>query len=252
MAFRAEDLRNLEEVLSACLGRFVEAPASIQLICTDGPRTTGRGRDGLVFRLPDERHAKMIRESWDEDRRTLPYSGIVFPEGSVLTVLFDCKSGSVPNILKPVADEIAIFNSAGNRIGYIEKYSYSFYPNSRKADEEIGYFRFDFHVDAMGEGDLGDHSHFHLHRTVDGGFRLPTGPVTEFDKIVSSLERVLAPEERERRHQRWFRAGKFKGLLMDLTAEGIRNLKGTLYPRTSQWNQFAFRQRYEEFIAEFA
>lgn len=193
----------------------------------------------------------MVRENWESDRRTMPLTGVLFPDDSLVTILFDCKVGPVPNSLKPVAHEIAIKDGDDQTIGYVEKYSYCFYPNSRKAEEQIGYFRYDFHMDAMGDGDLGEHSHFHLHRAVDSGFRMPTGPVIEFDKVISGVESVLAPQQRAARHARWFRSGRFQALLMDLTVAGIEKLKENCFPRARDWNQFQSRLQYNQFITEY-
>ncbi len=61
-------------------------------------------------------------------------------------------------------------------MGYVEKYSYCFYHNSKLADS-IGYFRYDFHADKMGDDGLGEHTYFHFHRKLEDSFRHATGPM---------------------------------------------------------------------------
>lgn len=249
MPFQVDNLSDLTEILQASLSRFLESPGSIRIPSVDGPRKVSKS--SLVYRLPKEAEAKKVSEGWKNDRRSIPQTGILFPDNSVMTILFDCKAGNIPGNLKQVASEIAIKNTSGYNIGYIEKYCYCFYPNSLKAEEEIGYFRYDFHIEAMGDGDLGEHSHFHLHRKVDGGLRLPTSAVTEFDKIVSCVERILAPQERKQRHERLFNGGKFEELLMDLTVDGVTQLKERMFDRKKDWNNFTMRTKYESFIANY-
>lgn len=159
----------------------------------------------------------------------MPKEGIIFPEGSVLTILFEAKGLPFENLLAPVRHQVAISDTNEIMIGYVEKYSYCFYPNSKLADT-IGYFRYDFHADKMGAGDLGDHSYFHFHRQLEESFRHATGPILDYGEIVSGLERVLAPKERQARLKKTFEVGDYYALTMDLTLEGIQQLRDKLYP----------------------
>ena len=136
----------------------------------------------------------------------------------------------------------------GDAFGYIAKYCYCFYPNSELA-ETIGYLRYDFHSESMGEGDLGEHTYFHMHhRKVEKAFRLPTGPMLDFDKIVSGIEKVLSPAVRQQRLKKLFLAGEFELLLFDLTVNGVHNLAQSL---EIDWNAFKHAESYYAFLNEY-
>ncbi len=103
----------------------------------------------------------------------------------------------------------------------------------------------------MGEGDLGDHSYFHMHhRQVEHGFRMATGPMLEFDKIVSGIESILAPAQRKRRFQKLFDAGKFTELLADLTVDGIIKMCDEM-KSSGRWKHFAHKDAYTQFEKDY-
>jgi hypothetical protein len=246
----ADDLDRLVKTLESMLDRFKESGSIFLRDCTVPIVTkSGKGKEAksiITHSLPKESKSKEIRESWKNNRRLLPDAGIVFPDGSILTILFICKSLPIPKKLSPIAKDIEIYGSAGC-IAYIDQYSYCFYPNSKNADA-VGYFRYDFHVDKMGSGDLGEHTYFHFHRSLEGEFRHATGPMFEFDKIVSGIERVLAPKYRQERLEKTFLSGKFEKLLLDLTSEGIDQLAQSMMKNKSVHSKFKHQAAFEAFM----
>lgn len=233
MPLEAPDLDCLAKTLESMLDRFKRSASIVFFDCAPAAVSKeGKGRnarDVINFALPKANMATAIRQAWESDRRNIPRSGIVFPDNSIMTVLFVCKSLPMPKQLSTIEKDIEISGSDGP-VGYVDKYSYCFYPNSKLADE-IGYFRYDYHFDKMGDGDLGEHTYFHFHRRSDGGFRHATGPMFEFDKLVSGIETILAPKQRAERLKRDFLAGEFRKLLFDLTVEGIFQLHAKLHGR---------------------
>lgn len=246
MPIQATNLKGLVHSLESLLDRF-ERSYSVRLLDRELPRVDKQGN--LSYSIPRTVRASDIRAAWKNDRRKMPESGIVFPDGSVMTVLFKCSPLPVPGVLKPVEQDVLIETPgiAPDPFALVEKYCYCFYPNSEKA-EEIGYFRYDFHSESMGTGDLGDHTYFHMHhRKADEGFRLPTGPVMEFDVLVSACEKVLAPQNRESRLKHAFLSGQFESLLLDLTVDGVIRLGENLMNGT-EWKSFKHRRKYEAFL----
>ena len=236
----------LAYTLESFLARFLNS-GSINLV-ESAVRYERRKKPNVVqLSIPNEPRAKEIRECWERDRRSIPRSGIVFPDGSVMTILFECCELPVPQALSSVADQITLIRDSAP-YAYVRRYSYCFYPNSEAA-EFIGYFRYDFHLDSMGDGDLGEHTYFHLHhRQVENGFRLTTGAVIEFDKLVSGIEGTLAPKTRRDRLQRLFDTGKFDELLFDLTVEGVKSMGNDAMSKRSQWKLYQHKAEYERFI----
>lgn len=224
------------DITKSLLDRFVTGHSITLLGEHFDNKPVGKGsakRDSLRYSIPKSDTTKRIRECFADDRRSMPKEGIIFPDGSVLTILFEAKGLPFEKLLSPVMHHIAISDPDEKKmIGYVEKYSYCFYPNSKLADT-IGYFRYDFHAEKMGDGDLGDHSYFHFHRQLDECFRHATGPILDFGEVVSGLERILAPKEREARLQKTFEAGEYLALTMDLTLEGIQKLREKIYPAKS-------------------
>ena len=161
-------------------------------------------------------------------------------------MLFSARGLPFERILTPIAQHVAINDESGEMIGYVEKYSYCFYPNSEVADK-IGYFRYDFHVESMGDGDLGEHTYFHFHRQLDESFRHATGPILDYGEIVSGLEKILAPKTREARLKAGFQKGNFEALLMDLTLQGIMDLRKKLF-HEPEWKFFKHKQKYDDFL----
>ncbi len=200
--------------------------------------------------VPNKRAAKEIRDKWSSDRRSMPKCGLIFPDNSVLTVYIRAKTLPFNQLFEPIKRHVAI-NGEKELIGYFDQYSYCFYPNSEAADR-IGYFRYDFHADSMGDGGLGAHSYFHFHRRLDESYRHATGPVLDVGDVVSGIESVLSPKERLRRLKQVFNSGDFDALLMDLTVEGVEDFRKTHFAETqSQWNRFKHKARYEAFEKRF-
>ena len=249
MPLEADNLKSLGQVLESMLDRFKQG-GSIRLqdyAPAEHQKAPKGSQDIVKLSIPRSEKVSSIRDAWKNDRRSMPKSGIVFPDDSILTVLFVCKSLPLPKELSIIKNDIQILNSnTQESIGYIDQYSYCFYPNSKKADE-IGYFRYDFHFEDMGNGDLGEHTYFHFHRSTEETFRHATGPMIEFDKVVSGIERVLSPAERSRRLEKTFLRGEFPKLLMDLTLDGIRKLHFRL-KKENVLNDFQHETAYTDFM----
>lgn len=235
----------LKQTIESLLVRFLDS-GSISLVEPSCRLERKKTPNKLILSIPNQDRSKEIRNAWENDRREVPRSGIVFPDGSIMTVLFQCSELPIPKPLEPIRNQI-IFVRDERAFAFVERYSYCFYPNSEAA-EYIGYFRYDFHSESMGEGDLGDHTYFHMHhRQVEKGFRLATGPLLEFDKIVSGIEKALSPKERKKRLWALFKAGKFEELLMDLTIDGVVRMAETLMDNR-EWKEFQYQERYQEFV----
>jgi hypothetical protein len=236
--------------LKSQLDRFVRG-GSVTVLGDAQPQSRrislsgGARQDCFEYSLPKEAISKQIRTAWAEDRRSMPRSGVIFPDGSILTVLFIAKGPPFSKILSPVMDDVGMSNVNG-LIGYVEKYSYCFYPNSKRADG-IGYFRYDFHPDSMGNGDLGEHKYFHFHRELEESYRHATGALLDFSEVVSGLEKVLAGEQRDKRLTKIFKKGQFSELLMDLTVQGVADLRDRLFDGP-EWRSFPHKKAYESFL----
>jgi hypothetical protein len=252
LPIEANDLDRLVKTLEAMLDRFKQS-GSIRLVdCSPAsvqPAGKGKNASSVVnLSLPKGDIAKRIRECWKQDRRAMPCAGIVFPDDSIMTVMFVCKSMPIPKQLGNIQSDIQILGASGP-VGYVAQYGYCFYPNSKQADS-IGYFRYDYHYESMGDGDLGEHNYFHFHRTTEDEFRHATGPMLEFDKIVSGIERVLAPKERQKRLEKTFLSGQFEKLLLDLTVEGILSLNEDLREQKLVDAKFKYRKDFEQFVEQ--
>ncbi len=224
---------------------------SVDLVdCGPVQHRSNKGSNSIrtyTLSLPKQSSAAAIRDSWKSDRRKLPRAGIVFPDGSILTVFIVWKSPPIPLSYQAVDREVQILDESSQLVGYVSEYSYCFYPNSRIADQ-IGYFRYDFHMEAMGDGDLGEHSHFHFHRSVGKEFRHATGPIFNFDSIVSGIEAVLARDTRNARLQKVFEQGDFQQLALDLTRDGIRTLAEKLLEKDR--SRYPHLNKFESFMAD--
>lgn len=241
-------MERLAQTLESLLARFLES-GSIDLVEL-AIRHVRKNPRILQLCIPREGRVKEIRRAWEVDRRSVPRSGIIFPDGSIMTVFFECCELPVPKALKPIEHQI-FFTRDSVPFAFVRKYSYCFYPNSEAA-EFIGYFRYDFHSDSMGDGDLGEHTYFHMHhRQVEDGFRLATGPITEFDKIVSGIEKILAPTTRQERLERLFDEGKFQELLFDLTVNGIVSMADAVMEQRSKWKNYKHKDAYEKFVEQY-
>lgn len=205
----------------------------------------------LEYCIPNQRAAQEIRDTWSSDRRSLPKKGLIFPDQSILTIYIRAKSLPFDSLLEPIKKHIAIQGQDGETIGFFDQYSYCFYPNSKLADK-IGYFRYDFHADSMGDGGLGTHNYFHFHRRLDESFRHATGPLLDVGEIISGLEEVLAYKARLARLKRSFSKGEFNELLMDLTVEGIQQFRLKHFAEgKGQWESFIHKTEYERFENRF-
>jgi len=226
------------DITKSLLDRFITGHSITVIGEKYDNKPTGKGssrRDSLKYSIPNSDTTKSIRECFADDRRSMPNEGVIFPDGSVLTILFEAKGLPFEKLLTPVMHHIAISDTSGKMIGYVEKYSYS------KLADTVGYFRYDFHAEKMGDGDLGEHTYFHFHRQLDECFRHATGPILDYGEIVSGLEKILAPKQREMRLKKTFEAGDFSALTMDLTLEGIQKLSEKLHPpKTSFKNKSKF------------
>ncbi len=188
MTIQAEGLEVLVESLEALLDRF-EQSHSIRVEDRIPPyidkSNKGKAtRDVLTYSIPKPAKVKEIKEYWKKDRRLMPKSGIVFPDGSLMTVLFVCKSLPVPEMLQPVER-----------------------------------------------------------------FRYATGPILEFDKILSGCEKVLAAKQRADRLTKWFNEGKFEALLMDMTVEGVVNFYDSLEKAAQK--KLTRNDEYDAFLAKY-
>lgn len=249
MAFAASDLSDVRKTVEGLLNRFSQSVdmvdcGPVQLQRDNG----GRGVSSYTLSLPKAAKAREIRECWKNDRRKMPRAGIVFPEGSILSVLFVWKPPPIPLSHSIIEPHVRIVDEHSLVIGYVSEYSYCFYPNSKLADE-IGYFRYDFHVDAMGDGDLGKHGYFHFHRSTQKDFRHETGPLIEFDRVVSGLEAILARDSRAARLLKAFEEGDFQKLALDLTRDGIRQMANELLSKDRK--KFPHIKKLELYLDEF-
>jgi hypothetical protein len=156
---------------------------------------------------------------------------------------------------QPLKNMTSLYNDNGELWAVIREYSYNFYPN-RASDraKRLGYFRYDFHPQKMGDGDLGSHPYFHFHSAYfgegtedqDDDIRLVTGPIG-FGDILAACEQNLFPEKRQARLEEWFKQGKFEELQPDLTPDGFQQLARRLFDRHS-WKSFAHGAAFKAFI----
>ena len=205
----------------------------------------------LEYCIPNQKAAQNIRDTWSSNRRAIPRKGLIFPDGSILTIYIRAKTLPFDKLLEPIRKHVAIQGDNGAMIGFFDQYSYCFYPNSKEADK-IGYFRYDFHADSMGDGGLGTHTYFHFHRRLDESFRHATGPLLDVGEVISGLEEVLASKTRIDRLKKVFSKGHFDELLMDMTFEGIQDFREKYFAENkSQWQNFKHKTNYEEFEKRF-
>jgi len=239
-------------ITKSLLDRFITADSIFvqgETLNVQPVRKNKQTQDALIYSIPSSDITKLIRECWTDDRRSIPRQGIIFPDGSIMTVLFVAKRMPFEKLLAPVSHHTGVHDQHGQLMGFVEKYSYCFYPNSKVADQ-IGYFRYDFHAEKMGDGDLGEHNYFHFHRQLEDSYRHATGPILDFGEIVSGLEKVLAPKQRRERLKKAFNTGEFDALIMDLTLEGIEALRETLYPSKS-FKDFRHKKKYDDFLENY-
>lgn len=205
----------------------------------------------LEYCIPNQKAAQKIRDTWSSDRRSIPRKGLIFPDGSILTIYIRAKTLPFDKLLEPIRKHVAIQGADSEMIGFFDQYSYCFYPNSKEADK-IGYFRYDFHADSMGDGGLGAHTYFHFHRRLDESFRHATGPVLDVGEVISGLEDVLASKTRIDRLKKAFTKGRFDELLMDMTFEGIQDFREKHFAENrNQWERFKHKADYEQFENRF-
>lgn len=256
----ADDLQELEQVLVAQLDRFVYSKTLKALTDLHSARTpVSRSLKKLDFRIPNDYQS--VKNSWKANKRKPVQQGIIFSDGSVMTAsLVICE---IPQLwragnLSPLKNVIVLLNRDNKPWAYIAEYNYCFYPNNDESPKarNLGYFRYDFHPSKMGDGNLGGHPNFHLHREfaepqIDGEepageIRLTTGLVHLSD-VMSVCEQWLFPTMRKKRFVDYLKVGSFDDLAQDLTPGGSEKLiRGTYTKR--QWKNFEKRKQFEAFV----
>lgn len=189
---------------------------------------------------------------------TKPYEeGIILKDRSVITAQYivreidpNWKAGN----LSPIESIIKLYDKNGVPWAVIAGYNFSFYPNTENTDTgSLGYFRYDFHPKVLGDGDLGGHPFFHLHREFDDDddetneeARFPTGLVS-LAEVLSICEKILNPDDREQRLASDLANGEFDKLAMDLAPSGFNYLIGQYYTKKS-WQNFSHKTKFERFV----
>ena len=252
----ADDLDELKKVLFGQLARFLDSKSIDRML---NPFTASSSYahklKELNFRVPS--NIRAIRESWNSNQNMPIQDGIILSDGSVVTASITVreisKNWQAGNLssLKPI---ISLLNRTGEPWAYVSSYSYSFYPNSSSPQARLlGYFRYDFHPETLGDGDLGGHPYFHLHREFVGGeqegeeeLRFTTGLV-HLSEILAICEHRLFPDQRQQRLKNYFTSGKFEELAMDLSATGFDRLISQQFSSSSKWMKFKYRNECEKF-----
>lgn len=223
-----------------------------------------RSASELRIELPSAEVYAELRSRWQlQDYKNIPLKGIrMFDDelssyNSLVTVKFVCKPLEKQEPL-PYPGQLAeatLCDANGQPYGYIAEYSYSFYPDMQsKQAQEMGYLRYDFHPDVMGDGDTGGHPYFHLHAGITGEepeeveseaelkkisaqqnkqglpaktegarneIRLPTG-LTMPEAFISALEYKLAPNLRQKRIAEALSQLNWYYLMLDLTPQALK------------------------------
>lgn len=213
--------------------------------------------------MPSPEVYTQLRTRWKaRDYNNLPLKGIcilddeIGTHNSLITIKFVCKPLGKGEVMPyPARLAEAIIHDANDEpYGYIEEYSYSFYPDMRSARaRDIGYVRYDFHPRVMGDGDTGGHPYFHFHGGISGEemeevefdalrratrqssneieaaaaiieneVRLPTELIRP-EAFISSLEYKLAPKMRQKRIEKAASEVDWYYLMLDLTPLALRD-----------------------------
>jgi hypothetical protein len=175
----------------------------------------------------------------------------------VVTIKFVCKplAKGQPMPYPARLAEAIIRDANDEPYGYIDEYSYSFYPDPEsKRAREIGYVRYDFHPQVMGNGDIGAHPYFHFHAGISGDemeeveyerelrkaateerkrqiaaaavrieteVRLPTELIRP-EAFLTTLEYKLAPRTRQKRIEKAIAEFDWYYLMLDLTPQALK------------------------------
>lgn len=219
-----------------------------------------RSTSELRIEIPSRDVYSEIRAKWKaRDYANLPLKGLCLLDeeqnshSSIVTVRFVCKVlGKLDRIPYPAELDDAVLKDANQQAyGFISEYSYSFYPDMlSKRAREIGYLRFDFHPDVMGDGDTGGHPYFHLHSGASGEeaeeqeihealkgssregidriadkeiseIRLPS-PLMMPESLIKTLEYSLAPQSRRTRIEKAVSEMDWYYLMLDLTPHSLK------------------------------
>ncbi len=251
----ADDLAELEKVIAGQLDRFLDSRTIDRLLNYHPGRSYYTARlEQLVLQIPGN---AQVRADWKGNKNQPTQDGIVLRDGSVVTASITVRE--IPSNwkacnLSPLKSVITLWNRSTAPWAYISEYSYSFYPNNGSARARaLGYFRYDFHPEMLGDGDLGGHPYFHLHREfvddddeTEEEFRLATGLV-QLSEVLSICERSLFPQEREERLVDYLANGRFDDLALDLSPRGFDHLISEHY-NARQWQIFQHRTRCENFL----
>ena len=114
MVIEVPNLQALRESLESLFDRFTNNE-SIRLENIEPPKLDKK-RGSLSYVIPKESVVKTVKEAWQHNRRQLPKSGIVFNDGSIMTILFQCIELPAPKLLTPVLPEILVINLEGKAI----------------------------------------------------------------------------------------------------------------------------------------
>lgn len=223
-----------------------------------------RSASELRIELPSQDVYTDLRSKWKgKNYEKLPLKGVCMLDdeigtaNSLVTIKFACKPlENGPQLPYPAQLTEAILSDANNTpYGYISEYSYSFYPDLRSSRaRDIGYVRYDFHPEVMGNGDTGGHPYFHFHaghsgeemeevelqarlekpsplenkeelraaaQAIESEVRLPTG-LTMPEAFITTLEYKLAPKMRQKRIDDALSALNWYYLMLDLTPLALK------------------------------
>jgi hypothetical protein len=251
----ADDLKELEKVIFGQLVRFLDSQTIAGIEHPSYSRTAySAGLKQLVIQIPANTN---VRDRWKATQVAPTPDGIILCDGSVVTTRITIRE--IPELWKPgnlksLYEIITLHNRNGHCWAYISSYNYSFYPNTtQEKASELGYFRYDFHPEMMGNGDLGGHPYFHLHHHFsdeeaepEDEIRFVTGLVNLSD-ILSMCEQKLFPDKRAGRLSEYVKQGNFDGLALDLSPSGFQHLLEEKFtPR--QWRTYEHRKSCESFI----
>jgi hypothetical protein len=237
-----------------------------------------RSASEMRIELPSRDAYAALRAKWkQQDYKNIPLKGICMHDdelgsyNSLVTIKFVCKPlavGEPPPYQAQLAEAI-LCDANRQPYGYVSEFSYSFYPDLQsKRAKEIGYVRYDFHPDIMGDGDTGGHPYFHFHggssgeeleeveldvelrktsarqskRVLDAQIekvrrevRFPTG-LTMPEAFISTLEYKLAPNLRQKRIERALAELNWYYLMLDLTPQALKERLIKKYGK-AEWNR---------------
>ena len=107
----------LKKTLDSLLVRFITSH-SIDIVDASSSIDTKKKSGKLTLSIPNHDKTKKNREAWDKDRRCLPSSGIIFPDGSIMTVFFQCSAPPIPGVLDPICKQIT-FEENDEVVAYV-------------------------------------------------------------------------------------------------------------------------------------